>query len=223
MESESALVKVHLEVLGSRQNIVLKQVGPILARRGCYLAGGTGLALYLGHRKSVDLDFFSPHPIGDMLRVADSLRTEGVPIVVETVGRGTLHGTIRGIRTILLEYRYSNLKAPRLIPQFGCLLASPEDIAAMKLSAVAQRGSKKDFIDLYALLEKYLSLDEMLNAYRRRYHVKDTLHVLQALTYFDEADEQRAPTMLWNVAWADVKRKLQGCVRETFHRRQRRK
>lgn len=216
-------MKMHFEALSSRQTLVLKAIGPVLARRGFYLAGGTGLALYLGHRKSIDLDFFSAHPLGDMLVVADSLRAQGVPIVVGGVGRGTLHGTVRGIRITLLEYRYANLKPPRRLKEFGCALASLDDIATMKLSAVAQRGSKKDFIDVYALLKKHASLDEMLSAYRRRYHLKDTFHVLQALTYFDEADEQRTPVVLWNTTWTEVKRNLQECVIETFQQRRNRK
>jgi hypothetical protein len=217
MESESANMKLHVEALSSRQALVLKTIGPVLARRGFYLAGGTGLALYLGHRRSIDLDFFSGHPLGDMLVLAGSLRAEGVPIMVDTVGRGTLHGTIRGIRTTLLEYRYANLKPPRWTRKLGCPLASLDDIATMKLSAVAQRGGKRDFIDVHALLVQHRSLDTMLRAYRRRYHLKDTLHVLQALTYFDEADQERTPTMLWNTTWSDMKRHIRECVTETVH------
>jgi len=212
-------MKLHVEGLSSRQALVLKTIGPVLTRRGFYLAGGTGLALHLGHRRSIDLDFFSEKRLGDMLVLAESLRDEGAPIVVTAVGRGTLHGTIRGIRTTILEYRYATLKPPRQMGDFGCALASLDDIATMKLSAVAQRGSKKDFIDIYALLRKHATLDEMLTAYRRRYRVKDTIHVLQALTYFDEADRERAPTMLWNDTWPEMKRHLQKCVVETFHRK----
>jgi hypothetical protein len=219
MGSETASVKIHLEVLTSRQALVLKAIGPVFSRRGFYLAGGTGLALHLGHRRSIDLDFFSGKRLGDMLVLADSLRDEGVPIVISTVGRGTLHGTIRGIRTTILEYRYVTLKPPRHMGEFGCALASLDDIAAMKLSAIAQRGSKKDFIDVYALLTKHASLDGMLNVYRRRYRLRDTFHVLQAMTYFDEADEQRTPRMLWNIGWSAMKRRIQECVMETVQGR----
>jgi len=219
MESENAGVKIYSEVLSSRQAIQLKAIGPLLAHRGFYLAGGTGLALHLGHRKSIDLDFFSAQPLGDLLVLAKALRGEGVPIVVGTVGRGALHGTLHGIRITLLEYQYANLKRPRRMKEFGCSLASLDDIATMKLSAVAQRGSKKDFIDVYALLMKHAPLNTMLMAYRRRYHLKDTLHVLQALTYFDEADLQRTPTMIWNATWPDIKRRIQESVLKTVRQR----
>ncbi len=212
-------MKLHVEALSSRQAIVLKTIGPVLACRGFYLAGGTGLALYLGHRRSIDLDFFSAKRLGDMLVLAHSLRDEGVPIAVSSVGRGALHGTIRGIRATILEYQYTTLKPPRHMGEFGCALASLDDIATMKLSAIAQRGSKKDFIDVYALLTKYASLDGMLDVYRRRYHLRDTFHVLQAMTYFDEADEQRTPRMLWNIAWPAMKRQIQECVMENVQGR----
>jgi hypothetical protein len=215
MESESAGMKLHVEALSSRQALVLEAIGPVLARRGFYLAGGTGLALHLGHRKSIDFDFFSGERLGDMLILADSLRDDGVSLVVNTVGRGTLHCSVRGIRTTILEYRYAPLKPPHHPGEFGCALASLDDIATMKLSAIAQRGSKKDFIDVYSLLMKHKSLDALLKAYCRRYHLSDSFHVLQALTYFDEADEERTPRMLWNIRWSAMKRRIQECVMET--------
>jgi hypothetical protein len=211
-------MKIHVEALSSRQALVLKAVGPILGRRGFYLAGGTGLALHLGHRRSIDFDFFSGKRLGDMLVLADSLREEGIPLVVSTVGRGTLHGTIRGIRTTILEYRYATLRPPRHLQDFGCALASLDDIATMKLAAIAQRGSKKDFIDVYALLRKHASLVRMLSIYRRRYRLTDSFHVLQAMTYFDEADQQRPPTMLWRTKWPDIKRHIRQCVAETVQK-----
>ena len=212
-------MKLHVEALSSRQALVLKAIGPVLERRGFYLAGGTGLALHLGHRRSIDFDFFSGERLGDMLVLADSLRDEGVSLVVDSVGRGTLHCAVRGIRTAILEYRYATLKPPRHLGEFGCALASLDDIATMKLSAIAQRGSKKDFIDMYALLVKHKSLDTMLTAYRRRYHLRDSFHALQAMTYFDEADEQRTPRMLWNIGWHAMKQRIQECVMETVQGR----
>ena len=94
-----------------------------------------------------------------------------------------------------------------------------DDIATMKLSAIAQRGSKEDFIDMYALLVKHKSLDALITAYCRRYHLSDSFNVLQAMTYFDDADEERTPRMLWNIRWSAMKRRIQECVIETVERR----
>jgi predicted nucleotidyltransferase component of viral defense system len=102
------------------------------------------------------------------------------------------------------------------------MLASLDDIATMKLSAVAQRGSKKDFLDVYALLKRHASLTELLNAYVRRYKIDDDLHLLQALSYFDDADPQRTPALLWKTTWPNVRQHIQDCIVKTSKQRQRR-
>jgi hypothetical protein len=96
-----------------------------------------------------------------------------------------------GVRVTFLEYRYPALEPPVEWPELQCLLASLNDLASMKLAAVAQRGAKKDFADIYALGLPHRPLPEMLRLYAQRYGVADTAHVLYALTYFDEADRER--------------------------------
>ncbi len=63
-------MRFHVEVLAPAQRRVLGRLGPVLTARGYYLAGGTALALHLGHRRSVDLDWFTPEPLGDPLGLA---------------------------------------------------------------------------------------------------------------------------------------------------------
>ena len=94
-------------------------------------------------------------------------------------------------------------------------MASMEDIACMKLSAVAQRGSKKDFIDIYALGLRHFSLKEMLQLYQKKYAVRDIAHVLYGLTYFDDAERERMPKMFWSINWKTVKKTIQGWIRGT--------
>src|SRR5689334_2644874 len=96
----------HPEVLALRQQRVLARVGPVLTQHGFYLAGGTAVALHLGHRRSVDLDWFSAARLPDPLRLAQDLREQGVAFVTGQVAPGTLHGSVRGVRLGLLEYRY---------------------------------------------------------------------------------------------------------------------
>src|SRR5271154_4986084 len=96
----------HREILGLRQQRVLAQVGPWLTRRGFYLAGGTAVALHLGHRRSVDLDWFTAEGIPDPLRLAQELREQGMGFVTGQVAPGTLHGSVRAVRVSLLAYRY---------------------------------------------------------------------------------------------------------------------
>ncbi len=84
-------------------------------------------------------------------------------------------------------------------------MASLDDLAGMKLAAVAQRGAKKDFIDLFALLEKHRPLNELLSLYQKKFSIRDIGHVLRATTYFDDAERQRMPSMIWGASWLDVK------------------
>jgi hypothetical protein len=178
-----------------------------------YLGGGTALAIRFGHRRSADLDWFTRERLADPLRLAEEIRDEGVPFVTAQLEQGTLHGTVSGVRVSFLEYRYPLLHTAVLWPEFGCFIASPEDLACMKLSALAQRGSKKDFIDIYALGLELHSLPAMLRLYQQKYAMEDVGHVLYGLVYFDDADRERMPRMLWDTDWRAVKKTLREWVR----------
>jgi predicted nucleotidyltransferase component of viral defense system len=204
----------HLDALSEDLQAVLREMGPFMSERGLYLGGGTALAIYLGHRVSVDLDWFTENPLPDPLIFAQELKDHGIPVVVSQVDRGTLHGTVRGIRVSFLEYRYPLLASANHWPEFHCLLASLDDIACMKLSAIAQRGSKKDFIDLHAILNTGNNLGEVLDLYKKRYEVEDIGHVLYGLAYFDDADRETTPKMLWDVQWETVRESIRERVKE---------
>jgi hypothetical protein len=79
---------------------------------------------------------------------------------------------------------------------------------------VAQRGLRKDFLDVYALGLKHKSLQEMLRLYQRKYNVKDVAPVLYGLTYFDDAEKERMPRMLWKMDWQIVKQTIQEWVKK---------
>jgi len=193
---------------------VLRETGTFLSERGFYLAGGTALAIYLRHRISEDLDWFTENRIPDPLALAGELQGSGIPFAVSQVDRGTLHGQLHGVRISFLEYRYPLLSPLAEWTEFGCLLASLEDIACMKLSAIAQRGSKKDFIDLYALMEAGLGLAKTLELYRKRFRVDDIAHVLFGLAFFDDAEKEKTPKMLWGVNWETVRETLRKRIKE---------
>jgi hypothetical protein len=84
----------------------------------------------------------------------------------------------------------------------------------MKLSAVSQRGGKKDFIDIYALGSKAFSLLEMISMYQRKFSVKDIGHLLYGLAFFDDAELEPGPKLLWDMEWQVVKKSVQGWVLE---------
>lgn len=210
---DASLSPLHLEVLPPEQRDALSRLGPVVDDRGFYLGGGTAVALHLGHRRSVDLDWFTADPMGDPLVLAASLREAGLGLEVQSVDEGTLHGAVNGVRVTFLEYRYPLLRPAHELPELGGRIAALEDLACMKLAAVAQRADRKDFIDVHAL-GRHLDLSEMLDLYRQKFDVRDIGHVLHGLTYFDETDATEMPAMLEEVSWDEVKESLHRRVRE---------
>ena len=196
---------------------MLQKLAPHAQRQGFHLAGGTGLALQLGHRRSVDFDWFREQPIEDPLRLAADLQTPALRLEVDRVEKGTLHCRASGVRVSFLEYRYPLLEAAPSSSR-DLRLAALEDIAAMKLAAVAQRGSKKDFVDIFALGRRF-GLAEMLGFYRAKYAVKDVGHVLIALAYFDDADRERMPTLLRRWNWSTMKSTIRRWVSDVTQAR----
>ncbi len=205
---------VHPEILGARQFRSLIRFGPKVAELGFYLGGGTAVALHLGHRRSIDFDWFRQEPIPDPLRLAEGLRADGAPFITTWTARGTLYGTAGGIRTSFFEYRYKLLAPFTQWPEAGCQLAALADLACMKLSAITQRGSRKDFVDLYALVTTGHPLVSMLAGYQDKYGITEIGHLLYALSFFDDADAERMPRMIWKVRWPEIKRSIQRWVRE---------
>jgi hypothetical protein len=160
----------------------------------------------------VDLDWFTSERLDDPLTLADELRRAGLPFRTEAVAPGTLHGTLSGTRVSLLEYQYRLLQPLVAWRDVGCRLAARPDLAAMKLAALAQRGSRKDFVDVHAVLARRVALADMLAWYCRKFAVSDALHVLYALTYFEDAERERMPRMLWPVTWEQIKATLRSRV-----------
>jgi len=172
--------------------------------------GGTSLALQLGHRKSVDLDLFgSLGVMGGELE--QTLRKHGD---VELVNRSKVVETyfVRGVKVDFVNYPYAWLTDPVCIG--GLTLASSQDIVPMKLEAITNRGSKKDFIDLAFLLETF-SLSQMLALYAAKYPKGSEYLVLRSLVYFDDAEDDPSPVMLKPLSWDDAKERICDAVRAT--------
>lgn len=195
----------HIESIDQDQQDVLRSLGPVAAQNEFYLGGGTAIALHLGHRRSVDFDWFTRERIADPMELAQKLRDEGIAFATGSVDRATLHGTVSGVRVSFFEYRYPLLQPLGAWSRYGCSLADLDDLACMKLSAIAQRGAKKDFVDLYALVTDHRPLLELINLYRRKYSTDDIAHLLYALTYFDDADGEQMPMLLWELDWETIK------------------
>lgn len=118
---------------------------------------------------------------------------------------------VNGIKVNIVNYTYPWIKD--LIREDGVRLAKCEDIAAMKLSAIAGRGTRKDFIDLYFLL-KQITLSRMLQLYLDKYNDGSLFMVLKSLVYFEDADSDIMPDMLIPVKWKSVKETVIGTYKE---------
>ena len=201
-------MKYFVEGLPKKQIKVLKALGPHMAPKGFSLAGGTALAIHYGHRISVDLDWCSAEPFQDGMLLAQTLRNAGLDLEIEQVSPGTLHGSIQDVRVTFLQYQYPMIKSVQHWKDMDCDLVSLEDLACMKLSAIAQRGARKDFCDLYALGKTSFSLQHMLGLYQKKFGIRDIGSVLYGLVYFDDAEHERMPRMLWSVNWREIKKTI---------------
>lgn len=169
----------HREVITAEMAELLGKVAPTLLP-GSYLAGGTGLALQLGHRRPRDLEFFVPFLCDDGLlaRHFDRLSVCG--------------------------YEY-----PLLFPLLtfeSASVADLRDIACMKISAIAARGLKRDFIDLYAVAQQY-PLAHLLELFHQKYAKArvNGVHLRKSLVYFADADREPDPELIQPIAWEAVK------------------
>ena len=166
-----------------------------------YLAGGTALALYLKHRKSYDLDFFSEHDFDNeqMIQAITSLGGR-----IDSESKGTLHTFVVGCRVSFFFYTYPLIRRTAAIGNIN--VASVEDIACMKVIAIAQRGEKKDFFDMYEILQRY-SPSAVRDMVIQKYGEKriNCYHILKSFFYFDEADKSLDPVSLNDTNWQQVK------------------
>ncbi len=179
---------------------LLKQLTqePFLAKTR--LVGGTALALQYGHRMSIDLDFFGEIE-EDNTTIREILRKIG-PISVYKETTNIKIYSINGIKVDFVNYKYPWIDT--VIEKDGLRLASPKDIAAMKINAVEGRGTKKDFIDMYFLLQHY-TLEDILKFYAEKYPENSIFRGLMSLTYFEDAENELMPTMFSNIKWNDMK------------------
>lgn len=204
---------IHRDALPQRQLEVLRQLGPTATREGFYLGGGTGLALQLGHRRSVDLDWFTDGELPQPEALAARLHRAVPGFELRQTARGTLLGAIQNVAASFLSYPYPALQPRVAWRELGVDMASVHDIACMKLSAVAQRGARRDFVDVFAIGSTGMPLGEMLDAYRRKYAARDVAHVLAGLAYFDDAEREPMPAMLWRKDWGEIRRAIETWVK----------
>lgn len=175
------------------------------------LVGGTSLALQLGHRISVDLDLF-----GKWSSSADLFAA------LKTIGNtrkssGTPDGRLQfffvdGIKVDCVDYSEFPW-IDDLVVENGVRLAGIRDIGAMKINAITNRGTRKDFVDLAFLLKQY-SLSEIFNWYQQKYSEANPALALRSMSYFVDAEAQPLPRVLQPFSWEEAKDLICKSVRE---------
>lgn len=191
---------------------LLKKLQSLNELKKFRLVGGTALALLFGHRLSVDLDFFSyDTPLPEQFQAI--LRKEGIQIENVLLSNRINIFNLNEVKTDFVNYSYKWLKNPILEQEYT--LASIEDIAAMKLSAITNRGTKKDFVDLFFLLEIF-ELKQMINLYHKKYPEATDFLLFKSLIYFEDAEKDPMPKMLKPIEWQQVKTRLTEIARIGF-------
>ena len=198
---------LHLSAIDTSTLELLKSIMHCDEFTNLRLVGGTSLALQLGHRKSIDLDLFGEIDFENIDKTKIFSKFEKVVLLKKSKNINIL--SIDDVKIDFVNYSYPWLQKQLLIDEIR--LAGIEDIAAMKLAAITGRGSRKDFIDIYFLLQKY-DIREMLGFYREKYFDGSEYLVLKSLTYFDDAEEDLDVEMLKDVPWATIKKYILNTV-----------
>ncbi|HUW63245.1 MAG TPA: nucleotidyl transferase AbiEii/AbiGii toxin family protein [Spirochaetia bacterium] len=182
----------------------LERIGRLSGTGSFCLAGGTAVALHLGHRLSYDLDFFSAAEF-DVVSLRDTLAGSGC-FQFGAAGPQRLHGTLNGVKVSFMHYRPPLLAKP--LDLAGLSVADLADLAPIKLDTVGSRGLKKDFCDLYFIAREAIPLDRIFVLYRQKYAYLNVSfrHLLLSLTYFEDAERTGEEVLLLRDApWEAVK------------------
>jgi predicted nucleotidyltransferase component of viral defense system len=198
---------LHFDALPKATLNALKKCAEIssFSRNKWYLAGGTALALQAGHRKSVDLDFFTERKKFNEKKIEELMKSRGKWITT-SFGEETLYGEFFGAKISFIAYPFFAPAMPTL--KYGAIaIVTPSDIAVMKIIAISQRGRKRDFFDLYWICQNVQPLSLIIPRVHKQYTIHQNLiHILKSLVYFKDAESDPEPEIYFKASWKTVKR-----------------
>lgn len=202
---------LHLDVLPPKTQEAFKAcVNFPFIEKDWYLAGGTALALQVGHRSSEDLDFFTPEKDFDKELVERLISGIGTWETTQTE-RGTLYGNLEGASVSFIAYPFHRPSGERI--SCGAInMLVPHDIMAMKIVAISQRGKKRDFVDMYWYLTVHggslsATIGRTLEQFPDRQH--NLAHFIKSLTYFEDAENDPMPRLHFDADWETIKKYFQ--------------
>ena len=181
-----------------------------LAKQNWYLAGGTALVLQVGHRQSVDLDFFTETKTFLPAEVIKNFPDEDKVWDAQIVQEGTIYGTVCGAKVSFIAYPFFTPLMPFI--KYGSInVLDKNDIAVMKVIAISQRGRKRDFVDLYWCLNNIVSLVDVLKKLSNQYpNISHNYHhIIKSLTFFEDAEDEPMPQQFSGATWQDIKKYFQ--------------
>ena len=177
-----------------------------LKQSSWYLAGGTALALQAGHRKSVDLDFFSEDKnFNEKKLLANFAENSNLEIEVEE--KNTIYAKLFGAKVSFIAYPFF---VPKQKPLWhGTIRVLDQiDIGVMKITAISQRGRKRDFFDLYWCAHNVEPLENIIKRLKVQYPMvaHDYHHILKSMVYFEDAESDPGPEICFPADWKKVKK-----------------
>ena len=177
-----------------------------------YLAGGTALTLQLGHRISYDLDFFTQEEFDEQALLPEIEKISNFQL--ERLAWRTILGKFKDVKFSIFYYKYPLLYSAK---KFGMInITDTRDIAAMKIAAIASRGTKRDFVDLYFICRETMSLLDVIRVYDEKYRnlAATEIHIMKSLVYFEDAEPDEMPEMLKKASWEDIKKYFEGEIKK---------
>lgn len=208
MDIASTKIIWHYETLPSRTKKALDFLSTKnwLKKSRWYLAGGTALALNAGHRKSVDLDFFTTDQNFDEKKLLANFFGDS-NWKTEVEDKNTIYGELYGAKISFIAYPFF-IPKQNFIFHGAVKVLHPIDIAVMKITAISQRGRKRDFFDLYWCVKNIEPLENIIRRLKVQYPsiAHDYHHILKSLVYFEDAENDPAPNIFFKASWSEVKR-----------------
>lgn len=206
--SSKELIKWHYETLPRKTKKALDFLSKEkwLKKSEWYLAGGTALALQAGNRKSYDLDFFSVERDFDGKKLlANFIKKSNWKTDIEE--KNTIYGELFGAKISFIAYPF--FVPDQNLDYHGAIkVLSPRDIAVMKITAISQRGRKRDFFDLYWCAKNIEPLEDIIRRLKKQYPsvAHDYHHILKSMIYFEDAESDPNPEIYFKASWNEVKK-----------------
>ena len=198
---------MYLNIIDKDRYELLKNITKTISIQNYYMIGGTALSIQLGLRESYDFDFCVPENFNNELLLQE-LRTLG-KIEVKQNQKGTCDIILNGVQVSFFYYPnpvIKNFVEVEEIPKLK--LASVLDIAVMKIVAIGGRGSKKDFFDLYNIMNKdIITIDELAQGLVKKCGSNiNYANTIMGLSYFEDAEQEILPKTFVGYDWEKIKK-----------------